>query len=85
MTSEMPFSIDKIEEYDSEGKYDPDVWKVYLFQLFEGSLEERLNQMISLDENKLFYEAIKYEYGYGVKQDLNKALLFINGKTILYI
>ncbi len=34
MTSEMPFSIDNIEEYDSEGKYDPDVWKVYLFQLF---------------------------------------------------
>ena len=79
MTSEMPFSIDNIEEYDSEGKYDPDVWKVYLFQLFKGSLEERLNQMISLDENKLFYEAIKYEYGYGVKQDLNKALsLYIN-------
>ena len=68
------FSVDNLKDYDSEEKYNPDSWKVYLFQLFNGALEERLNQMISLDENKLFYEAIKYEYGYGVKQDLNKAL-----------
>ena len=73
MSSKSCFSVDKLIDYD-DGKYEPDQWKLYLFELFQDNLKERLNEMISLDENKLFYKGIKYEYGYGVNKNLDKAL-----------
>ena len=57
-------SIDK--EYDK--------WKIYLFDIFQGELKTRLEEMIPNSECKPFFEGIKYEYGYGVEKNLRKAL-----------
>ena len=50
-----------------------DKWKIYLFEIFNGILRERLDEMIENSEYKSFFLGLKYEYGYNVQKDINKA------------
>lgn len=58
-------------KYYNEDKVN--MWRIYLFELFHGELRNTLEDMISYSECKSFFEGIKYEYGYGVEKNLNKA------------
>ena len=56
-----------------------DKWKVFLFEEFKGVLRNRFEELISSGEYLNFFKGLKYEYGYGVEKDLNKALeIYIN-------
>ena len=50
-----------------------DKWKIYLFEIFNGILRERVDEMIENSEYKSFFLGLKYEYGYNVQKDINKA------------
>ena len=70
-----PDTINSINEYETHNKTDSkDAWRIYLYEIFNGSLRNRLNEMISSSENKHFFEALKYEYGYEFEQNLELAL-----------
>ena len=74
-TELTPENINEINDYKTHNKNDlKDKWKIYLFEIFNGNLKKRLNHMLSLSEYKEFYEALKYEYGYEVEQNLELAL-----------
>ena len=51
-----------------------DKWKTYLYEHIQGNLRKRLELMIDSCEYKSFFEALKYEYGYGVEKNLSLAL-----------
>ena len=51
-----------------------DKWKTYLYEHIQGNLRDRLESMIDSCEYKLFFEALKYEYGYGIEKNLSLAL-----------
>ena len=48
---------------------------LYLFSGLKENLRKRLDEMISYDENEVFFAAIKLEYGYNINKNLNKAFL----------
>ena len=70
-----PDNINEFNDYDTKD-YDnsEDKWKPYLFEGIQGELKKRLNTMIECSEYKDFFEALKYEYGYGVEKNINLAL-----------
>ena len=68
---DISFEYDTKNNDDSENK-----WKIYLFENFKGILKERLEEMIEKSEYKLFFIGLRYEYGYYVQRDINKALSF---------
>ena len=51
-----------------------DKWKTYLYGHIQGNLRNRLDSLIDSCEYKLFFEALRYEYGCGVEKNLNFAL-----------
>jgi len=51
-----------------------DKWKTYLYEHLTGNLKIRLESMIDSSEYKLFFEALKYEYGYEREKNLSLAL-----------
>lgn len=52
-----PDNINSINEYETHNKTDSkDAWRIYLYDIFNGTLRKRLNEMISLRENKHFYK-----------------------------
>ena len=70
-----PDNINKFNDYEASNLDDSiDKWKTYLYEDIQGELRNRLINMINLSEYKDFFEALKYEYGYGVEKDLDLAL-----------
>ena len=51
-----------------------DKWKTYLYEHIQGNLRNRLDSMIDSSEYKLFFECLKYEYGYGQEKNLSLAI-----------
>ena len=74
-TEITPDNIDEFYDYDTKD-YDnsEDKSKAYLFEGIQGELKKRLETMIEYSEYKDFFEALKYEYGYGFEKNLDIAL-----------
>ena len=70
-----PTNINKFNDYKAANLDDSlDKWKTYLYEDIQGELRKRLINIINLSEYKLFFEGLKYEYGYGVEKNLDLAL-----------
>ena len=67
---ELNYSEKDIHHLDNS----KDKWKTYLYEHIQGNLRDRLESMIDSCEYKLFFEALKYEYGYGIEKNLSLAL-----------
>ena len=77
LDKKIDFSHDYVVKYRNELLKDK--WKVFLFEEFKGVLRNRFEELISSSECLNFFKGLKYEYGFGVEKDLNKALeIYIN-------
>ena len=68
--TELNYSEIDIHHFNTSG----DKWKTYLYEHLTGNLKIRLESMIDSSEYKLFFEALKYEYGYEREKNLSLAL-----------
>ena len=62
-------------KYNDDSKNNNDRWKIYLFTGLKENLRKRLNEMLSDNENKSFFEALKLEYGHNMDKNLKEAFL----------
>jgi TPR repeat protein len=62
-------------KYNDNSNDQNDRWKLYLFSGLKENLRKRLYEMISHDENEIFFAALKLEYGYNKNKNLKEAFL----------
>jgi len=69
------FNLNYELKYNDDSNNQTDRWKLYLFSGLKDNLRKRLNEMISYDENEVFFAALKLEYGYNTNKNLKEAFL----------
>lgn len=69
------FNLNYEVKYNDNSNDKNDRWKLYLFSGLKENLRERINEMISYDENEVFFAALKLEYGYNTNKNLKEAFL----------
>ena len=68
-------NINELNDYKANNlDNSKDKWKTYLYEDIQGELRKRLDSMINTSEYRLFFEGLKYEYGFGVEKNLDHAL-----------
>ena len=69
------FNLNYEVKYNDVSNDPNDRWKLYLFSGLKENLRKRLYEMISHDENEIFFAALKLEYGYNTNKNLKEAFL----------
>ena len=69
------FNLNYEVKYNDNSNDKNDRWKLYLFSGLKENLKERINEMISYDENEVFFAALKLEYCYNTNKNLKEAFL----------
>ena len=62
-------------QYNNDSSNSNERWELYLFKGLKENLRNRREKMLSHSEYKLFFKALKLEYGYNTQKDLNQAFL----------
>ena len=62
-------------QYNNDSSNSNERWELYLCKGLKESLRNRREKMLSHSEYKLFFKALKLEYGYNTQKDLNQAFL----------
>ena len=62
-------------QYNNDSSNSNERWELYLFKGLKENLRNRREKMLSHSEYKLFFKALKLEYGYNTQKDLNQTFL----------
>jgi hypothetical protein len=69
------FNLNYEVKYNDNSNDKNDRWKLYLFSGLKDNLRKRIDEMISYDENAVFFKALRLEYGYNTNKNLKDAFL----------